>query len=125
MELLFALPGVITTCLLVFVLLKVLERQNEERQGHRIEVDQLVSAQREQIERLIGVHRKEVANLCQRIQAPQVAVAQHIPSDLPQDPPQVDLDDDATLREIRKREGDLNLLAQELQNRAEQLAAEV
>src|SRR4051812_7290884 len=110
MELLFALPGILTTCLLVFVLLKVLERQNEERVAHRIEIDQLVSAQREQIERLIGVHRKEVANLCQRIQAPQVAVAQHIPSALPQAPPQVDLDDDATLREIRKREGDLNLL---------------
>lgn len=91
-----ALPGVITSCLLAWVLSLVLERQNEERQAHRIEVD-----------RLATVHADQVAGLLQRIQAPQVAVSEHAATHFPPDPIHPDLDDDDALMEIRKRERQL------------------
>jgi hypothetical protein len=146
MELLLALPGVITTCLLAWILLEAQERHANERRAeheahrteiahaaralleevgrHRIEVDLLSQAHREQLQNLIDTHRREVATLCQRIQAPQVAVAQHMPQDLPPDPPQIDLEDDAAMIEFRRREQSLDALARDLEDRAERLAAE-
>lgn len=146
-----ALPGVITTCLLVWALKVVLDRQNDERKAHRTEVaaaaralGEMAQAQRaelaslaasysadlaavhathrEQTQALIEIHRREVATLCQRIQAPQVAVAQHMPQDLPSDPHQPDIEDDLALLNDRKRE--LDRLEAELQIRAEELATE-
>ena len=96
-----ALPGVITTCLLVWVLKTVLDRQAEERQAHRAEVDRIASTHSEQVDRLL-----------QRIQAPEVAVSERVATHFPEDPPQIDLEDDLAL--IEQRERDLDRLAQEL-----------
>lgn len=98
-----ALPGVVTSCLLAWLLLKVLERQSEERQAHRIEIDGLNTG-----------HRKEVADLLQRIQAPMAAVADHsIAQNAVPDPPPIDLEDDMAL--LDQRERDLEQLARELE----------
>lgn len=125
------LGWVATTCLLVWVLYRFAEGQREERQSHRIEIDacrqeltELAKAHAEQLERIGEAHRKEVANLLQRIQAPQIAVAEHVGQNTTADPPQPDLDDDEALYEIRKRERELDSLAEMLQGRAEELAAE-
>lgn len=124
MELLLAaLPGVVTTCLLVWVLAKVLERQNEERQSHRIEVDALNSAHAEQLAKLIDGQRREVANLCQRLQAPQIAVAEHVGQNTIADPIQPDLNDDLAL--LRERERELEQMSRDLELRAEDLAVEL
>lgn len=93
---------VATTCLFVYLLLKLTERQAEERVAHRIEVD----AQRQENAEVAKSHREEIANLLQRIQAPEVAVANHVAATF-QDPPQPDLDDDEALLELREREREL------------------
>lgn len=43
-----------------------------------------------------------IQDLCQRIQAPHAAVAEHAAKDAQPDPPPVDLDDDAQMFEVRK-----------------------
>lgn len=121
--LLAALPGVITSCLLGYVLYAVLARQAEERQAHRIEVDALTHAHADQLASLTEAHRREVANLCQRIQAPQIAVAEHV-GQTTHDPAQVDLENDAVLAQIAKREEELRMLELHVTERAEELAAE-
>jgi hypothetical protein len=147
------LGWVVTTCLFVWVLKLILTRQDEERRAHRTEVahaaralGEMSQAHRlelagiaashsadmaavhathgERIEKLIEGHRQEVANLCQRLQAPQVAVAEHVGQNTLQDPPQVDLENSAMLSEIQRRENDLQMLANSLTERAEGLAAE-
>lgn len=137
-----ALPGVITSCLLGFVLAKLLDRHADERQAHRdevaaaaralleqvqmhrIEVDSLTRQHAEQTQKLLEAHRREVANLCQRLQAPDVAVAEHVGQNTTFDPPSVDLADDQALIEIAARERNLKALSSELFQRAEELAAE-
>jgi hypothetical protein len=82
----------------------------------------LVRSHAEQLERLDKAHRQEVATLCQRIQAPQVAVGEHMGQFAPPDPPSLDLDDDLGM--IEERERRLDAFAQQLEDRAEELAAE-
>lgn len=115
MELLLALPGVITSCLLAWLLLKLLERQGEERAQHRIEVDSLTRSHAEQSQRENEAHRKEVADLCQRLQAPQQAVVTHASLQGPSDPPPLDLENDLEMIAARERA---------LEEFAETLAAE-
>jgi hypothetical protein len=120
--------GRVTTCLLVFVLLKVLERQNEERRSASLTPDRDRPTGKRPARADRATDRRPPQGGCQPLPAhpsPAGCGRPAHPERPPPDPPQVDLDDDATLREIRKREGDLNLSAQELQNRAEELAAEV
>lgn len=128
MELAFAaLPGVITTCLLVWVLLRVLARQDDERKAHRTEVAhaaralaEMAQAQRAELVALAATHtadlaatyathREQIERLLQRIQAPEVAVSNHVAERFP-DPPQPDLDDDEALLELRERERELQEL---------------
>jgi hypothetical protein len=99
-----ALPGVITSCLLAYVLKLVLDRHAEERQAHRIEIDvqrqdnaSVAKSHREEIAALNQARIEEVANLLQRIQAPEVAVAEHATRDAFVDPPPVDLEDDGQI----------------------------
>jgi uncharacterized protein len=103
---LIALPGVITSCLLAWVLSQVLSRQNEERQAHRIEVDgcrqdmaELVRSHREEMAAFNQARLEEVANLLQRIQAPEAAVAQHAGQNAQEDPERLDLEDDLAVVE--------------------------
>lgn len=128
-----ALPGVITSCLLVYVLLKALERQNEERKAHRSEVasaaralGEMAQAQRAELVALAATHtadlaaihsthREQIETLLQRIQAPEVAVANHAAERFPADPPQYDLDDDLAL---------MNDAERRMRELAEELAAE-
>lgn len=98
------LGWVITTCLFAYLLLKLVERQHEERAAHRIEVDaqrQDTTAQaqshREEIAALNQARIEEVANLLQRIQAPQYATAEHAGRNATPDPPPLDYEDDAAL----------------------------
>lgn len=99
-----AFPGVITTCLLVWLLLEILKRQHEERASHRIEISALSESHREEVAALNQARVEEVANLCQRIQAPEVAVAAHAAEGALPDPPAVDLeDDDALIRASQER----------------------
>jgi hypothetical protein len=101
-----ALPGVITSCLLAWVLSQVLARQNEERQAHRIEIDgcrqdtaELVRSHREEMAAFNQARLEEVANLLQRIQAPEAAVAQHAGNNAQEDPERLDLEDDLAVVE--------------------------
>jgi hypothetical protein len=75
----------------------------------------LARSHAEQLERLDKAHRQEVATLCQRIQAPQIAVGEHMGQFAPPDPPNLDLEDDLALLSERKRQ---------MQEFAEELAAE-
>ena len=120
-----ALPGVVTSCLLAYVLRFTLDRHSEERQAHRIEIDQRAEAHSSQVSALLALHteqmaksseahRREIADLCQRIQAPQVAVQEHAGRYAGPDPLQPDLDDDEVLAEIKRREEDMFRLAEEL-----------
>jgi hypothetical protein len=140
-----ALPGVITSCLLVWVLSTVLSRQSVERKAHRDDIARLVTANRdevagltasysadlaathathrEQLDSLVDKHRREVADLCQRIQAPQIAVAEHAGQNTT-DLPSVDIADDKALQAIAERERNLDRMWGELHSRAEELAAE-
>lgn len=83
----FALAG---WALTVHLFLKQLGEQtrvtSEERESHRTEIAQLHQARVE-----------EVANLLQRIQAPDTAVAMHAAENAPQDPVYPDMEDDAQL----------------------------
>lgn len=95
---------VATTCLFAYLLLKVLERQNEERAAHRIEVDvqrqenaQASRSHREEIAALNQARIEEVANLLQRIQAPEYATAEHAGRNATPDPPPLDYEDDVGL----------------------------
>lgn len=101
-----ALPGVITSCLLAWVLSQVLGRQSEERQAHRIEIDgcrqdmaELVRSHREEMAAFNQARLEEVANLLQRIQAPEAAVAQHAGQNAQEDPERLDLEDDLAVVE--------------------------
>ena len=120
--------GWVATACLIWVLAKAERAEREELRVEirmaQTEITSLVRAHAEQLERITEAHRKEVATLCQRIQAPQVAVAQHLPADLPPDPSQPHLDDDDALYELHKRERELDDFAASLQSRAEELAAE-
>lgn len=118
-----ALPGVITSCLLAWLLVRLLDKQNDERTAHRAEVAALGTAyaadvsaihatHSEQLGALLDAHRQEVANLCQRLQAPEIAVAEHLGQQAPPDPPPVDLEDDLAL--ISEREKALREFAEEL-----------
>lgn len=98
-----ALPGVITSCLLGFVLFRLLDRQNEERQAHRIEVDALTRA-----------HAEQITELCQRIQAPVAAIGEYAVRNAEPDPDPIDLEDDAALL-LREREQQLQDLARQLE----------
>lgn len=124
MELLLALPGVITSCLLAYVLKLATDKHAEERAQHRIEVDHLTTQNSEQIARLNDAHSRQVANLCQRLQAPQIAVAEHVGQSTVHDPSQTDIENDELLAKIAQRELDLRLMEQQLTERAEELAAE-
>lgn len=132
MELLLAsLPGVITTCLLVWVLAKREDSARTERDGLRAELatsrddlTTLAKSHAEQLERLSEAHRKEVGDLCQRIQAPEIAVAEHLGQNTARDPASIDLENDEILAEIARRENDLRLMEQTFHERAEELAAE-
>lgn len=130
-----ALPGVVISCLFIWLLVRVFDKQNDERAAHRIEVDRvttangqqtaaLVATHGEQIAKLTDAHRREVANLCQRLQAPQIAVAEHVGQTTIHDPAQVDIENDDLLSQIAQRELDLRLMEQSLTERAEELAAE-
>lgn len=109
-----ALPGVITSCLLVWVLLQVMKTHSDERTAHRTEVTAaaraydertagLVSSFREEISALNQARIEEVANLLQRIQAPEAAVAQHAGRNAGPDDPPLDLEDDMAMLEERER----------------------
>lgn len=124
------LGWVVTTCLLVRLLVARERAADTEREELRTdvrtaqtEIASLARAHAEQLERLTEAHRKEVGNLCQRIQAPEIAVAEHL-GQTARDPAQVDLENDQALAEIAKREADMRLLEEQLTHRAEELAAE-
>lgn len=101
----------VTTCLFGYLLLRVLDRQSEERQAHRIEVDvqrqenaQAAKSHREEIAALNQARIEEVANLLQRIQAPEQATAEHAGRGATPDPPPLDYEDDeALLAEAQER----------------------
>lgn len=125
----------VTTCVLIVVFLRALrekdERQVQEVALHRVEIEgfltrqeALLAAHREEIAALVRSQRAEVADLCQRIQAPQIAVAAHTAQNASPDPFQPHLDDDDALLEIRRREQELDSMAATLTLRAEELAAE-
>lgn len=98
------LGWVVTTCLFAYLLLKVLDRQSEERAAHRIEVDvqrqenaEAAKSHREEIAALNQARIEEVANLLQRIQAPEQATAEHAGRNATSDPPPLDYEDDEAL----------------------------
>jgi hypothetical protein len=71
----------LVTALIVIGFLVLLERQNKRHalalREERTEVSLLHVAHREELVRLFTAHREDVAGLCQRIQAPELAVVEH------------------------------------------------
>jgi hypothetical protein len=63
----------------VFVVVREREaiRHAEELKAERTEISLLHVAHREQLDRLLSAHREDVQALCQRIQAPEIAVLEH------------------------------------------------
>lgn len=125
------LGWVLTTCLFGWLLAKREESARIERDGLRGELSNaradlttLAKDHSDQLERISEAHRKEVGNLCQRIQAPEIAVAEHVGQNTLRDPVSVDIENDEVLAEIQRRENDLRLLEQSIHERAEELAAE-
>lgn len=112
MELLLLAPGAITSCLLLWLLERATSRLHETGIAHT-----------SQLERLAEAHRKEVADLCQRIQAPTLATGAHA-SQGHVDPAGYDLEDDEILKEINDREQALRQLERDIQARAEEMAVE-
>lgn len=129
MELLLLAPGAITTCLLLWALVRretqsVAERDSlrEELATARTDAITLARAHAEQLERIAESHREEVAVLCQRIQAPVFAAEEHAGRHVGEDPPDLDLEND--LQMIERRRADIERMNQELLERAEDLATE-
>ena len=105
------LGWVATACLFIWLLFKRDSSAAAEREVLRTEIrvaqseiTSLVRGHAEQLERITESHRKEVADLCQRIQAPETAVMTHIAANVPPDPPPLDLENDLALIEQRDRE---------------------
>lgn len=46
-------------------------------------------------------HAEQIASLCQRLQAPEVAVMRHQLAEMPPSPPAVPFDDDAAYHEVQ------------------------
>jgi hypothetical protein len=71
----------LATALIVIGFLVLLERQNKRHalalSAERTEVSLLHVAHREELVRLFQAHREDVQVLCQRIQAPELAVVEH------------------------------------------------
>lgn len=71
----------LVTALIVIGFLVLLERQNKRHdlalKAERTEVGLLNVAHREELMRVFEAHREDVSVLCQRIQAPELAVVEH------------------------------------------------
>jgi hypothetical protein len=78
------------------------ELHGRERTEHRKEVVDLVHTYREELAQLNQTRMEETANLLQRIQAPEQAVASHVAETAPPDPPPVDLEDDEEMFRVRE-----------------------
>jgi uncharacterized membrane protein YhiD involved in acid resistance len=95
--------ALVATSTIVFVVLFLRalrekdERQDAERKAHREEVSHLHESHRQEIAQLNQARIEEVASLCQRIQAPEVAVVDHAAQNAQPDPPPLDLEDDAAV----------------------------